>query len=386
MTAKAKGTIQERHQSGCKGGARCCKRSYRGAVYNPATKRALRGPWSTDKGAAASWRTETLRELRAGTHHSHGRRVADMTVDAAWKTWLAMAEDGKITPRRSTRTYKASTLASYRSAYTSKVKAKFGHRLLSTITHEELQRWADELAATNATRATVAGVFDPLRAVFRKACEDDPLLGNPLGYIRLPADKSEPIEFDKPERARELLAALPVEQRALWSCAYATGLRRSELRALRVSDLHFEDDVIVLSRAWTTAEDKPREPKTRAGTREVPIKGCAAELKAHIARLRLAGDDLLFGAVRDRSKPFCPSTVERQAKMAWEAKRLKPTRLHVCRHSFASWCIELKMSPVTVQTYMGHSSITVTINRYAKMWKGQEGEHGDQIGALMAAA
>ena len=44
-------------------------------------------------------------------------------------------------------------------------------------------------------RQTIAGVFDPIRAVYRRAAEDDPRITDPVGRIRLPMAKRKDIEI-----------------------------------------------------------------------------------------------------------------------------------------------------------------------------------------------
>ncbi len=378
--------IQERHRNGCPVKPCKCRRlSFRGTVWDRQSKRQLRGPWTQDKGEAEGWRVDMRRKMRAG--EPVGAAAIDRTLDAAWEAWLADAEAGHIQPRSSTSVYKASSLSSYRSVWKKYVEPKLGSRRMSSVTHNELQAWADEMRDKGMARATIAGVFDPIKAVYRRAVEDDETgrVKDPVGKIRLPAGKRQPIEIAEPARAKQLVAALHDADRAIWATAFATGLRRSELRALRVSDLDFKAGVLIVSRAWTPAETKAREPKSNAGTRRVPIAGCAAELKAHLDREGRSGDDLVFG--RTATEPFSPATVERHAKAAWKKAKLEPIGLHACRHSFASLCIcQLGLNAVTVKTYMGHAKVATTLDIYTTLFADREPEHGDAIAAALGVA
>ena len=60
--------------------------------------------------------------------------------------------------------------------------------------------------------------------------------------------------------------------------------------------------------------------------------------------------------------------------------KAKYTGLHSLRHFYASWCINrtkdggLGLTPKIVQERLGHSSITMTLDRYGHLFKGDDTE------------
>ena len=46
--------------------------------------------------------------------------------------------------------------------------------------------------------------------------------------------------------------------------------------------------------------------------------------------------------------------------------------LHECRHTFASLMIAAGVNAKALSTYMGHSSITITLDRYGHLMPGNE--------------
>ena len=42
--------------------------------------------------------------------------------------------------------------------------------------------------------------------------------------------------------------------------------------------------------------------------------------------------------------------------------------MHVFRHFYASWCIDRNLPPKVVQERLGHSSITITYDRYGHLF------------------
>jgi integrase len=53
---------------------------------------------------------------------------------------------------------------------------------------------------------------------------------------------------------------------------------------------------------------------------------------------------------------------------------LDPITLHECRHTFASLMIAARVNAKALSTYMGHASVTITLDRYGHLMPGSEGE------------
>jgi integrase len=51
-----------------------------------------------------------------------------------------------------------------------------------------------------------------------------------------------------------------------------------------------------------------------------------------------------------------------------EKGRAKYTGLHSFPHFYASWCIDRNLSPKVIQERLGHSSITITYDRYGHLF------------------
>jgi site-specific recombinase XerC len=58
--------------------------------------------------------------------------------------------------------------------------------------------------------------------------------------------------------------------------------------------------------------------------------------------------------------------------------------LHECRHTFATLMIAAGVNAKALQTFMGHSSITVTLDRYGHLFPGSEQEAADLLDAYLA--
>jgi integrase len=81
---------------------------------------------------------------------------------------------------------------------------------------------------------------------------------------------------------------------------------------------------------------------------------------------------LVFG--RDAVTPFEAEAVRKRAVKAFADAEIDAIGLHECRHTFASLMIAAGVNAKALSTYMGHSSITITLDRYGHLMPGNEDE------------
>ena len=74
----------------------------------------------------------------------------------------------------------------------------------------------------------------------------------------------------------------------------------------------------------------------------------------------------MFG--RSATRPFSPSSLRLRSLSAWRNAPdgpLTPIGLHECRHTFASLLIAAGVNAKALSTYLGHSSIQITLDATA---------------------
>jgi len=81
---------------------------------------------------------------------------------------------------------------------------------------------------------------------------------------------------------------------------------------------------------------------------------------------------LCFGIADGR--PFRPDRLQQRADTAWQNAGLQRLTLHDCRHSYASLAIASGVNAKALSIYMGHASITETLDRYGHLMPGNENE------------
>ena len=75
-----------------------------------------------------------------------------------------------------------------------------------------------------------------------------------------------------------------------------------------------------------------------------------------------------------------------RARRAWKDAGLEPVTLHECRHTFASLMIAAGVNAKALSTYMGHATISVTLDRYGHLMPGNEEEAAGLLDAYLERA
>jgi integrase len=361
--------IRARHAKTCdvtNGGDCSCSPSWEAWVFLPREKKKVRKTFPT-QAAAKAWRADAQVALRKGTL----RLPSNVILREAAESWIHGAKEGLIRTR-SGDLYKPSALRAYEAVLRQRILPALGAARLSEIKRVDLQDLVEELLVEGLAASTIRNVVMPLRSIYRRAISRGDVVVNPTVGLELPAVRSTRDRIASPQEAAKLLEALAPDDQALWAMALYAGLRRGELQALRWEDIDFEAAVIRVERSWDDKERILIEPKSRAGRRSVPIpsilRGLLVEHRLRSGRR----EGLVFGASRER--PFCPSAVARRAQRAWSKAALQPITLHEARHTFASLMIAASVNAKALSSYMGHSSVTITYDRYGHLMPGNETE------------
>ena len=247
---------------------------------------------------------------------------------------------------------------------------ELGRLRLSAIRRNDLQDLVDRMVAAGRSPSTVRNTILPLRAIYRRAIDRDQLALNPTLKLRLPAVRGKRDRVARADEAVALLAVLPPDDRVLWATALYGGLRRGELQALEWTDINLDNNLIHVNRSWDhKAGAIP--PKSRAGKRRVPITNA---LRQHLLthRLRQGHGQQGYVFANKNGRPFDPGVILARARKTWQTANLEPITLHECRHTYAAFMIAAGVNVKALSTYMGHTSITVTLDRYGHLLPGNE--------------
>jgi integrase len=381
-TAKRRGTtgIRQRHGRGCKAKTRCsCP--WEAFVYSKRDERKIRKQFPT-KAAAVAWRNDASTAVRKKIM----RAPTAVTLKEATDVWLAGAREGVIRTR-SGNPYKPAAIRAIEAGLRLRVLPEFGSRRLADIERTDLQDFVDGLLADGLDPSTISVTMLGVRAIYKRATArpDSGIVVNPTTGLEMPVTRGGRDRIASPDECAKLLAALPQGDRALWATAMYGGLRRGELQALRIEDVDLGTGVIHVRRGWDMIEG---EITTKSGKdRRVPIPAVLRDyLDEHLLGLdwRENPEGLVFG-VAARS-PFGTTGIAKRAKRVWKAAKLTAISPHECRHTFASLMIAAGVNAKALSTYMGHATISITIDKYGHLMPGNEDEAAGLLDAYLERA
>lgn len=384
--------VRIRHANACRllaGASRCtCTPSYRGEAWNPATKKPAKSPMYADMNEAVSWLADFKRGKAAMPSGARRGEQPWPTFREAATDVLDGIEAGRIGTRGKRREFSDRTLASYRSVLRLHVYDLLGNAPVNTLTIQDWQGLIDRLARQGKSTSTIANVLMPVRTVYRYLCSPTrarPLPINPTRGLELPAkDEKKRMRIAPPAEAAELLAALKIRDRVPYAMAVYAGMRRKEIRHATWEWVDFEEGSIQVgvSKAGTDGENRrvPLVAPLRAILLEwwsTPPNWRGAGIKPTglILRPQRAGDSGLVSM----------DMLLKRAYRAWDDAGLERIGLHDCRHTFASYLIAAGVNAKAISTYMGHSSIEITFDRYGHLFPGNTTEATGMLDAWMAA-
>jgi integrase len=269
-----------------------------------------------------------------------------------------------------------STYRSMKIAFDKHILPVLGDLPLKTIDGEVIQDWVNGMSNKGLAPATVGKCYRYLRACFWQGVTWDKyeLVRNPCRKTILPRiDKTRPPQFLDAGQIKVLLGESTEPHRTLYATLGYSGLRLGEGLALRWLNIDFKKRQINVEFAWTT-DGYFSDLKTTSSYRRVPIfpileKRLREYQKAQENSLP---DTLLFAQKDDEGKPKDKPISQSNALRVFQ-RTLKQvglpeeTVVHSLRHSYASIILHSGGSIKVLQEWMGHSTVTETLNTYSHL-------------------
>jgi integrase len=328
--------------------------------------------------------------VRAGIHVPDSQSI--MVAKAA-ELWLTSCEHAGLEP---------ATLAPYRQHVDLHIVPLIGAVKLSQLSAPAVRAFEDALRKDRSP-AMVHRVIGSLGAILADAMDRGLVAQNVVRSRprrRRTSDQRKGklkvgIDIPTPDEVRTLLAHLKGRWRPLFLTAIFTGLRASELRGLRWSDVDLgRGELHVHQRA--DFQGTIGQPKSESSERSVPllpmVVNTLREWKLACPKGTL---DLVFPNGHGRVENYSNIAKRGQIPLMVEAGILAPngeakyTGLHALRHFYASWCINrkadggLELPLKIVQARLGHATIAMTADTYGHLFP--RGDDGAELAAAEKA-
>jgi integrase len=329
-------------------------------------------------------------DVRRGLHVPDSESI---TVAEAGDLWL---ESSALLER--------TTRVQYRQHANLHIVPLLGAVKLSQLTVPMVRAFEDKLAKTRSP-VMVRKVLTSLGSILADAQERGLVAQNVVRGLRLQRrgrgaeQRQKPtlevgVNIPTPMEVRAIITALEADTRwrPLLLTAILTGLRASELRGLRWSDIDLKrGELRVRQRADRYSKLGP--PKSKAGLRTVPLPPLLVNVLRTWKLACPTGDlDLAFPSSRGGVEKLSNIVedglipVGVAAGVITKTAKAKYSGLHALRHFHASWCINrkedggLELPLKLVSARLGHASIQITADRYGHLFPSADD------GAELAAA
>ncbi|MHB1477713.1 MAG: tyrosine-type recombinase/integrase [Coriobacteriia bacterium] len=276
--------------------------------------------------------------------------------------------------------YSENTVIDYRSILDHHIMPKFGSQPTNKVRYRQIQSWVKELSDTGLAPNTINNVLSVMSGVFKYGIRAELCRDNPVDKVDRPGRTKEEADCLSPDELwllLEVVGELQPFYYPLVVTALMTGARLGELRALewRFVDLDRAEMRIRASQS----RQKTKNPKTDAGWRTVPLPPMVLDVLTAQSEARIAGCELVFPS--HRLTPIDPANLRKRVlHKALDAAGLRRVTWHSLRHSAASLMIRSGGNPKQVQTLLGHSSLSVTMDLYSHVFADEKHETMNRMG------
>ena len=208
-----------------------------------------------------------------------------------------------------------------------------------------------------------------LHALFNHALRYEWLDRNPISLVRQSSKREKTPTILEIEEAYALLGELKSRERVMVLIDLGTGLRVSELLALRWQDLDFEGLEFRITRS--IVDQVVGNCKTEASRKPMPMHSAMAEALWHWKQVSLytRPEDWVFASPYTHGRlPFHPdSLLKRHVRpAAVRAGIVKRIGWHTFRHTFSTWLKANREDVKTVQELLRHANPRTTLEDYTQ--------------------
>lgn len=310
---------------------------------------------------------------------------SNMTLDQWYEKWMRVYKEPVLKP---------STIRIYIRTYHCYIKPVLGRLPLSSITKLMVTDLLNGLGK-RLHKSTVNNIRTVLCDLFSYAMDNDLCTKNPAKGIKIiGTDRRKIVTLSREDQRDFFFMAKGCFYYNLYIVAVNTGLRSGELRALTLDDIDFENNTINVTKTLTYFRKSSKDdflgykisiPKTKSSIRTVPMNSiCRKAIEDQVQQLNtlppIDYDSDVLGKllfVTRNNRPLMDEVLGSSIRTvrnnvnkirASQNQPLMPKfSAHTFRHTFATRCFEAGIPPKTVQSYLGHTNIQMTMDIYTEV-------------------
>ena len=287
---------------------------------------------------------------------------------------------------------KPSTKERYEGIYRNYIKGSMLSRIkIKDLTSKDIQNYYNDLIKKGKTVNSIKNLNKLIAPCVRYAYNNDKIIKDFSKSVVLPKECEEkrlnkisevqPFSLEEQKKFISVIEGHYLE--VLFITALNTGLRQGELLALTWDDINFDNNELKVNKTVKYISDVSKEgrgdcntivqtPKSEASNRTISIPDLLAKRlqKYHLQQKELQLK--MANIYIDNKLIFCnsygryldSSNVRKRFKRILVNNGFKDKKFHDLRHTYATRLFELKEEPKTVQTLLGHSNISITLDTY----------------------
>lgn len=293
-----------------------------------------------------------------------------------------------------------STRQLYREHIENNIVPLVGALRISKMTPREIEQFYRRLMKGHSGKRplqpqTVGVIHSMLSGAFKLAVRWELLPKNPFQNVSKPTGEPKPKTVLNADEFRRLTQELSSTRMALPVLMLGTtGLRRSELLALRWKNVDLDAGVVRVEEGLVRAEGGyvVKKPKSKKGVRDIPLPSLVVSaLRVHKTeqerRRAEAGPawvdrDLVFD--NGLGDFWLPNTFSAALNAAARKAGIPHLTPHALRHSFASIVYDQTEDLKLVQELLGHSTLAVTADIYTHMFETRKRRAAELIDAIFS--
>lgn len=298
--------------------------------------------------------------------HSNVDIPSDLLVSVWFDYWIDIKE----------KTVRPNTVRNYRERYDKNIKHVIGNKLLRDVNSIHCQKIMNDMAEKGYKTTTIYQTRIALYNMLEFAYQSDIIIKNPCNKmvksnIGKESAKREAMTIENQKKFCQAIKGKSYEYQ--FRLIMQTGLRTGELVGLKWEDIDFEKRTLTVSRSLeyrhSVGEWREGPPKSKSGYRVIPLTDEAISI-LKMQQWKVLRFKIIDIEWRDRvflcrkGTPVKNSTYDSSLYEICKKAGIPKISMHILRHTFATRCIEAGMMPKTLQTLLGHSNISITMNLY----------------------